>query len=118
MDQTDNVVIPVFAQVSSYLSTDGQIEFDALGEIAQETAPGKYDNWVVELKWRQKHVGQTDLESLTERAKPFKARVWCISQAGFTQDAIDFARTHGVLLSTGEDIKKLQKYVGEISRRK
>ena len=57
-------------------------------------------------------MGRKDLESLTERAKPFKARVWYKSLAGFTQEALDFARTHGILLSTGEDFKLLQKFVG------
>ena len=58
MGQKDTVVIPRFAQVSSYLSTDGQIEFDALGEIAQETASGNYNNWIVELNWRKSVWGE------------------------------------------------------------
>jgi len=69
MGQTDDVKIPVFTQVTSYLSSDAQIEFDALGEIAQETGQEKYDNWTVEVKWRQKRVGRKDLESLTKQAK-------------------------------------------------
>jgi len=111
MDQTYDVKIPAFAQVTSYVSSDGQIEFDALGEIAKEKDREDYDNWIVEVKWRQKRVGRKDLESLTERAKPFRARVWCVSRAGFTQEALDFARDHGVLTSTGEDLKQLQKIV-------
>ena len=111
MDQTYDVKIPAFAQVTSYVSSDGQIEFDALGEIAKEKDREDYDNWIVEVKWRQKRVGRKDLESLTERAKPFRARVWCVSRAGYTQEALDFARAHDVLVSTGEDLKKLQKIV-------
>ncbi len=111
MGQTDDVEVPAFAQVTSYVSSDGQIEFDALGEIAKEKDREVYDNWIVEVKWRQKRVGRKDLKSLSERAKPFKARVWCVSRAGFTQEAIDFAGAHDILLSTGEDLRQLQKAV-------
>ncbi len=112
MGQIDDVKIPVFTQVASYLSSDGQVEFDALGEIAKEKDQEHYDNWIAEVKWRQKRVGQKDLKTLVERAKPFKARVWCVSRAGFTQEAMDFAGNHDILLSTGEDLKRLQK-IGE-----
>lgn len=95
------VQVPDFARVAPYRSSDGQIELDALAENGER--------WVVEVKWRQKRVGKGDLEQLLERAERFEARAWCVSRAGFTPAAVEFAAGHGVLLSGADDLKLLEK---------
>jgi AAA+ ATPase superfamily predicted ATPase len=99
------VRIPDFARVERYLSPDGQVELDALAEA--DTA-----RWVVEVKWRMRRVGKGELERLVEHAEQFEARAWCVSQAGFTPEAVGFAAEHDVLLSGADELKALEKLVG------
>ena len=96
------VHIPDFDQVERYLSSDGQIELDSLAEADDE-------RWVVEVKWRLKRVGSAELEQLMRRAEQFDARAWCVSQAGFTPDAIEVAREHDMLVSSAAEMKALNK---------
>lgn len=98
--QDDPVRIPAFNCVDPYCSADGRTELDALAEADDET-------WIAEVKWRLKRVGRGELAQLVERAEQFGARGWCISQAGFTPEAVDFAAEHDILLSKADDVKAL-----------
>ncbi len=95
------VEVPDFARVEPYRSPDGQVEVDALAE--------NDECWVVEVKWRRKRVGKGELEQLQERAEMFEAQAWCVSRAGFTPAAVDFADEHGILLSGANDLNVLGK---------
>jgi hypothetical protein len=95
------VQVPDFTRVVPYRSSDGQVELDVLAE--------NDERWVVEVKWRQKRVGKAELEQLLERAEQFKARAWCVSRAGFTPAAVEFASGHDVLLSGAGDLRMLEK---------
>jgi hypothetical protein len=103
--QEGTIHIPDFTQVKHYLSPDGQIELDALAESETE-------RWVLEVKWRQKRVGKRELAQLLEQAKRFEAKAWCVSQAGFTPEAVAFAAERGILLSGTDDVKALEKTAG------
>ncbi|MBK8046656.1 MAG: restriction endonuclease [Anaerolineales bacterium] len=97
--------MPTFTRIEPYHSPDGQIEIDALAENGEL--------WAVEVKWRQKRVGRSELERLLVAADGLQARAWCISQAGFTPDALTFATTYHMLISSGEDlaaIARLNRY--------
>ncbi len=106
--QQERVYVPEFTRVSAYCSPDGQFELDGLAESDEEP-------WVIEVKWRQKRVGKGELEHLLERTEQFgrmfdiRARAWCVSQAGFTPQAVTFAVEHGVLLSGADELKALEK---------
>jgi hypothetical protein len=99
--QDEPVQVPNFDRVSAYRSSDGQVELDALAE-GEET-------WIVEVKWRLKRVGESELTQLVERSATFGARCWCVSQAGFTPDALAYASSNNVMLSQADDLKTLQK---------
>jgi len=99
------VRIPDFTRVEHYLSPDGQVELDALADSDTE-------RWVVEVKWRMRRVGRGELERLVEHAEQFDARAWCVSQAGFTPEAVAFAGERGVLVSGADELKALEKLVG------
>jgi AAA+ ATPase superfamily predicted ATPase len=101
--QEEAVRIPDFTSVERYLSPDGQVELDALAE--------NDERWVVEVKWRLKRVGKGELEQLVERAEAFEARAWCVSQAGFTPEAVEFAEEHRVMISRADELKGLSKLV-------
>lgn len=104
--QEEPVQVPDFDRVEHYLSPDGQIELDALAEAEND------ERWVVEVKWRLKRVGRGELEQLVERAESFEARPWCVSQAGFTPEALAFAGERGVLVSGADEVRALGKLVG------
>jgi hypothetical protein len=95
------VHVPDFTRIEPYLSPDGQVELDALAE--------NEERWVVEVKWRQKRVGKRELRQLVEHAEQFAAQSWCVSRAGFTPGAVEFAAEQGILLSGADDLKKLGK---------
>jgi AAA+ ATPase superfamily predicted ATPase len=112
--QTASIQVPAFSRVEPYRSPDGQTEIDALAENGEM--------WVVEVKWRQKRVGQSELAqmlvvstSLSLGAESHPARAWCISQAGFTPDALVFAREHGILTSDASDLVALEKLPRQVS---
>lgn len=106
--QTASIQVPAFSRVEPYRSPDGQTEIDALAENGE--------TWVVEVKWRLKRMGRSELAqilaastSLSLGAESYHARVWCISQAGFTPDALAFAREHDILASDASDLAALEK---------
>jgi len=97
------VKLPKFETVQSYHSADGQIELDALAK----------DNeiWAIEIKWRRKLAGVKELEKLHKVATEMECRPWFISKSGFTQDAIEYGRSKGVMMSDGRNIEQIAKQV-------
>ncbi|MBK7202455.1 restriction endonuclease [Candidatus Amarolinea dominans] len=93
--------LPAFTRIEPYRSPDGQTEIDALAENSER--------WAVEVKWRQKRVGRSELEQLLAAAAGLNARAWCVSQAGFTPDALTFAANNAILLSNAADLAALAK---------
>jgi len=51
------------------------------------------------------------LEQLLTAAAELQARPSCVSQAGFTPDALTFAAANGILISNAEDLAALAKLV-------
>jgi len=105
LGQAGTLAIPDFTRVEPYRSPDGRVEVDALAEPGQSDS----ERWVVEVKWRQKRVGQRELEQLGERAEQLQARPWCISQAGFTPAAEVYAADHDILISDASDLAALKR---------
>jgi hypothetical protein len=97
------VELPTFRRVEAYLSPDGQVELDALAE----TTDGH--KWAVEIKWRNKRAGPKELEALRQKARstPLRAQPWLISRAGFTAEALDYARQHHVFVSDAAAVEAL-----------
>ena len=95
--------LPTFDRVGAYLSEDGKVEIDALAE-------GDSVRWVVEIKWRNKQAGVKEMQKLLQKAQLFNGEPWLISQGGFTQEAIDYARKNRVLFSNREQIEKLARF--------
>jgi hypothetical protein len=101
LGQTDPTPVPAFTRIEPYRSPDGQTEIDALAENGER--------WAVEVKWRQQRVGRSELEQLMTAAAELQARPWCISQSGFTPDALTFATDNDILISNAEDVAALVK---------
>jgi AAA+ ATPase superfamily predicted ATPase len=96
------VTLPRFAQVNQFVSPDGQVQLDAIGE----TSTGK--NWVVEVKWRSKRVGKKEIERLLAIAQARMGQGWIISRTGFTEDATSLTKEQGLFHSDGRAIHQLQ----------
>lgn len=109
--QVDAVTLPVVRRVAGYRSPDGQVELDAIAEVAPESAPGdaspKNKRWVVSIKWRSKRAGRKELEQLAQQASAFDAQGWVIARDGFTPEAVHYARQAGILISSGNDLTQL-----------
>lgn len=103
LGESGTVQVPAFTRIEPYRSPDGQIEIDALAENGER--------WAVEIKWRQKRVGRAELDRLLAAATALQARPWCISQAGFTPEALAFAGEKGVLVSSAGDLAGLARMV-------
>ena len=101
------VTLPRFEQVSDYLSPDGQVQLDALGQAASGV------KWIVEVKWRSKRVGKKEVERLLAHLQAAPAQGWIISRAGFTEEASELARRHGLFCSDGPAIHLLQARLKE-----
>jgi hypothetical protein len=108
LGRTDPILVPAFTRIEPYRSPDGRTEIDALAEKS-EGSPRDGERWAVEVKWRQKRVGRGELEQLLADATGLSARPWCVSQAGFTPDALTFATDNGILVSNAEDLAALAK---------
>ena len=96
--------LPTFDRVSPYLSPDGQVEVDALAE-------GEGLRWVVEIKWRNKQTGLKEMQKLLQKAQVLDGQPWYISQAGFTNEAIDFAQKNQIFYSSRLQIEALSKAI-------
>ena len=82
------------------------MELDALAE----TEAGQ--KWVVEVKWRNKRAGPKELEALHQKAQAHRAQPWLISRAGFTGEALGYARRHQILVSDGAAVDALALLLG------
>ena len=54
------------------------------------------------------------LDQLLAAATGLQARAWCISQAGFTSEALAFAAEKGILVSNAEDLAALARWVKQL----
>jgi AAA+ ATPase superfamily predicted ATPase len=97
------VTLPVFENVEGEISTDGQIELDAIGE-GQE-------RWVVEVKWRNKRAGIKELEKLLRHAQERAARGWFVSRTGFSADAVQYAVENGIFITDKDGLEILRKLI-------
>ena len=98
------IPVPTFARMAPYRSPGGQTEIDAVADAVASALAENGERWAVEVKWRQKRVGHSELEQLLAAATTLQARAWCVSQAGFTPDALTFAAQHAILISNAEDL--------------
>ena len=101
--------LPVFERVEPFISPDGQIEIDALAEGSA--------CWAVEVKWRGRLSGRKELEKLAASvnwliSEGISAQAWFISRAGFTPEALKFAKDTGIFVSDSNAIEQLIKYLG------
>jgi len=105
----DVIQLPQVVSVDTYRSPDGQIELDA---VARTAAGG---TWVVEVKWGGRQVSQRELERLqanvTAAQLPMPVTLWCISRAGFSQEARHYARGHSILLTDRAGLETLNRTV-------
>lgn len=100
------VTIPHFATIEPYLSTDGQVELDALAQGDQV--------WAVEVRWQVGAASRADLERfVAKRAGVPIIRYWFISRGGFRPQAVDYAHTVGVYLTDHEGYLRLWELAGQ-----
>ncbi len=97
------VKLPVFERTAPYLSPDGQVQIDSLAE--------NHERWAVEIKWRGRLSGKKELEKLAANARSLSAKPWFISKLGFTQEAREFARQNGMMISSQADLEAIAKLV-------
>jgi hypothetical protein len=100
-----SVVLPHFERVEPYISQDGRVQLDALGETSQG------EKWIVEVKWRNKRVGRKEAEKLSILAKELHAQGWLISRSGFTDDALEHADKSQIFLSDRNGIRELKRQI-------
>jgi len=108
-DQVGNLTLPFVCSVDSYLSPDGQIELDALAELALAADRPAGGRWAVSIKWRSKRAGRKELEQLVRHAAKLEARGWMVARDGFTPDAIHYASQSGLMISSGDDLIQLAR---------
>jgi len=109
LGQEGDLALPVVRSVDGYRSPDGQVELDALAELAPDAARPQGGRWVVSLKWRSKRAGRKELEQLAIHAANLGALGWVIARDGFTPDALNYASQANIMTSSGEDLAQLAR---------
>jgi hypothetical protein len=109
LGQEGEFALPVVRSVDGYRSPDGQVELDALAELAPDATRSAGGRWAVSIKWRSKRAGRKELEQLAGHAANLGAMGWMITRDGFTPDALNYARQAGILISSGDDLVQLAK---------
>lgn len=99
------IALPHFERVEPYLSEDGQLQLDAIGETAQG------EKWIVEVKWRNKRVGEKEVEKLSNFARELDAMGWLISRSGFTDNALEQAEKSRIFLSDRAGLRELRQLI-------
>jgi hypothetical protein len=97
------ITLPIFGEVESEISADGQVELDAVGKGQKR--------WVVEVKWRNKRAGVKDLEKLLKHAQERSAKAWFVSRNGFSADAVQYANENGLLITDKGGLETLRKLI-------
>jgi AAA+ ATPase superfamily predicted ATPase len=108
-DQAGNLVLPFVRSVDGYHSPDGQVELDALADLAPDPIRPKGECWAVSIKWRSKRAGRKELEQLAKVAANLGATGWMIARDGFTPDALNYADQAGLMITSGDDLVQLSK---------
>ncbi|MCK4491806.1 MAG: hypothetical protein KAU03_04225, partial [Candidatus Altiarchaeales archaeon] len=88
-------------RLRNYLSSDGQIEFDLTGERNNIY-------YIFEIKWRNKPASYIDLRRFLEKVGDSEfsrksGKLFFISKAGFTVEALNFAHENQIAVSDGSD---------------
>ena len=109
LGQEGEFALPVVRSVDGYRSPDGQVELDALAELAPDATRSAGGRWAVSIKWRSKRAGRKELEQLAQHAANLGAMGWMIARAGFTPDALNYTRQAGIFISSGDDLVQLAK---------
>jgi hypothetical protein len=99
----ERIMLPQMERIDPNLSQDGQVQFDALGETAQGY------KWIVEVKWRNKRVGEKEVEKLSHYASDLDAQGWLISRSGFTAEALEYAEKSRIYLSDRAGLRELKR---------
>ncbi len=86
--------VPKFRRIiKNYLLPDGaKIDLFAIND----------ETWAFELKWKAKRVGRKELEKFVKKIRTNHYVV--VSLAGFTAEALQFAKKHGIHLWGSEDL--------------
>ena len=113
LGQEGELALPVVYSVGGYCSPDGQIELDALAELAPDATRPAGGRWAVSIKWRSKRSGHKELEQLARHSANLGAKGWMIARDGFTPDALNYARQAGIFISSGADLVQLAKLLQE-----
>ncbi len=100
--RSEPIALPTFTKVGEYLSPDGQVELDALAETTDR------QKWAVEVKWRNKRAGLKELENLYKKARAQTGQAWFVSKAGFSAEALTYARRHKMFVSDAEAVDALE----------
>jgi hypothetical protein len=95
--------IPIFSEVNRYQTEDDQVELDVLATDLSG------NDWILEVKWKNKRAGKKELAKLVEHVQDRKAQGWYISKAGFTSDALFYAMGQGGCVSDEAGLKELKK---------
>ena len=98
-------ILPNFVRVEPFISQDGRVQLDALGETPQGI------KWIVEVKWRNKRVGKKEVERLSNLTRELDAQGWLISRSGFTEDALEHAVKSHLFLSDRNGIQELRQLI-------
>lgn len=98
------VQLPCFTKVEPYISADGTVELDAIGE---GDTP-----WCVEVKWKGKAAGRKELEAFVGKIGTMSLKLWYVSKTGFTSGAKEYAADVGILLSGEAELQRLGNFLG------
>ena len=108
------IKLPKFDTVVPYRSENGQTEVDALAKGLPSSKAKGSESWAIEIKWRGKLSGVKELKKLYCAATRLGCRSWFVSKSGFTQDAIEYGRSKGIMMSDGKKTEQIANQVVEI----
>ncbi|MFQ6042428.1 MAG: ATP-binding protein [Candidatus Poribacteria bacterium] len=100
---SQTITMPNFKNIESYKSPDKQIEIDALCQ--------NEDIWFVEIKWKNRAATIKDVQKFNEKSQKVgikSERLWFISKSGFSENATQYAKEHGILLSNASDLEAIK----------
>lgn len=98
------LTLPTFSRVEPYVAADNTWELDALAK--------NDERWAVEVKWRNRRASYTDVTRIHSKALELNARSWLIAKTGLTPSAAEYARQHGILVSTERELQALAERLG------
>jgi hypothetical protein len=119
------ILLPRVDEASNFVDIDSNGDiFDENFVVEIDALVKGSENWLVEVKWKNKPSQPSDIDMLIRKKQFIEGirnlnidALWLISKNGFSEKTIDVAEANNVLLTDADDLYSIKKAVFRYKRK-